>query len=96
MEHTTKDGRPKLVERCGYPLTAPRAVLRVFTNLAVVDVVAGRGFVVREITPGMSLAELQAQTAATETAATESRNTTASLVTRPLARAHSTASATAT
>jgi 3-oxoadipate CoA-transferase beta subunit len=64
MEHTTKDGRPKLVEQCGYPLTAPRAVLRVYTNLAVVDVVAGRGFVVREMTPGMSLAELQAQTGA--------------------------------
>jgi 3-oxoadipate CoA-transferase beta subunit len=64
MEHTTKDGRPKLVEQCGYPLTAPRAVLRVYTNLAVVDVVGGRGFVVREMTPGMSLAELQAQTGA--------------------------------
>jgi 3-oxoadipate CoA-transferase, beta subunit len=65
MEHTTKDGRPKLVESCGYPLTAKAAVQRVYTNLAVVDVVPGRGFVVREIAPGLSLADLQAQTGAT-------------------------------
>ncbi|MGG5823029.1 3-oxoacid CoA-transferase subunit B [Falsiroseomonas sp. HW251] len=65
MEHTTKDGTPKLVESCGYPLTAKSAVQRVYTNLAVVDVVAGRGFVVKEIVPGMSLADVQAKTAAT-------------------------------
>jgi 3-oxoadipate CoA-transferase, beta subunit len=65
MEHTTKDGTPKLVQRCGYPLTAMGAVQRVFTNLAVLDVVPGRGFVVREIVPGMSLADLQAKTGAT-------------------------------
>ena len=65
MEHTTKEGTPKLVEHCSYPLTAPGAVRRVYTNLAVVEIVAGRGFVVKEIVPGMSLAELQAKTAAT-------------------------------
>lgn len=65
MEHTTKDGAPKLVERCSYPLTAMGAVQRVYTNLAVLDVVAGRGFVVKEIVPGLSLADLQAKTAAT-------------------------------
>jgi 3-oxoacid CoA-transferase B subunit len=65
MEHTTKDGRSKLVEACGYPLTAKGAVQRVYTNLAVLDVAPGRGFVVREIVPGMSLAELQQKTAAT-------------------------------
>ncbi len=65
MEHTTKDGAPKLVERCSYPLTAMGAVQRVFTNLAVLDIVPGRGFVVREIVPGLSLADLQAQTGAT-------------------------------
>jgi 3-oxoadipate CoA-transferase, beta subunit len=65
MEHTTKDGRSKLVEACGYPLTAKGAVQRVYTNLAVVEVVPGRGFVVKEIVPGMSLAELQQKTAAT-------------------------------
>jgi acyl CoA:acetate/3-ketoacid CoA transferase beta subunit len=41
------------------------AVQRVYTNLAVLDVVPGRGFVVKEIVPGMSLADLQAKTAAT-------------------------------
>jgi acyl CoA:acetate/3-ketoacid CoA transferase beta subunit len=65
MEHTTKDGTPKLVERCGYPLTAMGAVQRLYTNLAVVDVVAGRGFVVRDIVPGLSLADVQAKTSAT-------------------------------
>ncbi|HEV7265247.1 MAG TPA: 3-oxoacid CoA-transferase subunit B [Falsiroseomonas sp.] len=65
MEHTTKDGRPKLVESCGYPLTAKGAVQRVYTNLAVVEVVPGRGFVVKEIVPGLSLAELQQKTGAT-------------------------------
>jgi 3-oxoacid CoA-transferase B subunit len=63
-EHTTKDGTPKLVERCSYPLTASGVVQRLYTNLAVVDVVPGRGFVVREIVPGMSLAEVQAKTSA--------------------------------
>jgi 3-oxoadipate CoA-transferase beta subunit len=64
MEHTTKDGRPKLVERCSYPLTALAAVQRVYTNLAVLDVTP-RGFVVREMVAGMSLADLQAKTGAT-------------------------------
>jgi len=63
MEHTTKDGRPKLVHRCGYPLTAPGAVKRVYTNLAVLDVTE-RGFVVIDMVPGLSPAELQARTGA--------------------------------
>ena len=62
MEHTTKDGRPKLVRECGYPLTAPRAVTRVYTNLAVVDVVKGRGFVVIDMAPGVTLEHLQSVT----------------------------------
>jgi 3-oxoadipate CoA-transferase beta subunit len=64
MEHTTKDGRPKLVQRCAYPLTAMGVVQRIYTNLAVVEVVRSRGFVVKEIVPGLSLAELQARTGA--------------------------------
>jgi len=64
MEHTTKDGRPKIVERCGYPLTAPGNVRRVYTNLAVLDIEPGLGFIVRDIAPGLSLEELQAKSAA--------------------------------
>jgi 3-oxoacid CoA-transferase B subunit len=64
MDHTTKDGQPKIVERCGYPLTALACVSRVYTSLAVLDVVPGLGFVVRDIVEGMSLADLQAKSAA--------------------------------
>lgn len=63
MEHTTKDGRPKLVHRCTYPLTALGAVRRVYTNLAVLDI-EPRGFVVREMVPGMTLEALQERTGA--------------------------------
>ncbi len=62
-EHTTREGTPKLVERCAYPLTALGAVGRVYTNLAVLDVTP-RGFVVRERVPGLSFEALQARTGA--------------------------------
>jgi 3-oxoadipate CoA-transferase, beta subunit len=62
-EHTTKNGAPKLVERCSYPLTALGAVQRVYTNLAVLDVTP-KGFVVREMVPGLSFEALQARTGA--------------------------------
>jgi 3-oxoadipate CoA-transferase beta subunit len=61
MEHQTKDGRPRLVRRCSYPLTALGVVRRVYTNLAVLDVTED-GFVVQEIIEGMSLAALQERT----------------------------------
>jgi 3-oxoadipate CoA-transferase beta subunit len=64
MEHTTKDGRPKLVEACTYPLTAKAAVSRVYTNLAVLDVVPGQGFVVLQMAPGLTLEALQEKTGA--------------------------------
>jgi 3-oxoadipate CoA-transferase, beta subunit len=61
--HTTKDGRPKLLPRCTYPLTAAGVVDRVYTDLAVLDVTAS-GFVVRELVAGVSPAELQELTGA--------------------------------
>jgi 3-oxoadipate CoA-transferase beta subunit len=63
MQHTTKEGAPRLVEKCGYPLTGVGVVDRVYTDLAVVDVAEG-GFVVREILEGMSREELQKRTGA--------------------------------
>lgn len=62
MEHLTRDGKPRLVEHCAYPLTAARAVSRVYTNLAVFDVTP-EGFKLVESLVGMSLEELQAVTA---------------------------------
>ena len=64
MEHTTKDGRPKLVETCGYPLTTPAAVKRVYTNLGVFEVVPGKGFVVVDLAPGLTLKQVQSVTGA--------------------------------
>ena len=64
MDHTTKDGRPKLLEKCVYPLTGLKCVTRVYTNLATIDVVDGKGFVVRDMAPGLTFDELQAKTAA--------------------------------
>jgi len=64
MEHTTRDGTPKLVHRCSYPLTALGAVKRVYTNLAVLEVTE-RGFVVLEMALGMTMEALQARTGAT-------------------------------
>src|SRR3954467_7716442 len=61
MEHTTKDGRSKLVRKCSYPLTAVGAVGRIYTNLAVLDVTP-KGFAVVEMCPGLTFAELQART----------------------------------
>ncbi len=63
MEHTTKSGEPKIVERCRYPLTAVGVVTRIYTNLAVIDVTRD-GLIVREIVPGLDLAGLQARTGA--------------------------------
>lgn len=63
MEHTTKTGAPRLKRRCDYPLTAKGKVRRVYTNLAVLDVTP-RGFVVREMIPGLPFEELQARTEA--------------------------------
>ncbi len=62
-DHVTKDGRPKLVRACSLPLTGVGCVTRVYTSLAVIDIVAQR-FVVREKLAAISLDELQGLTGA--------------------------------
>jgi 3-oxoadipate CoA-transferase beta subunit len=57
MEHLTKAGESKIVDRLGYPPTALACVDRIYTDLAVVDV-APRGLVVREIVDGLAFEEL--------------------------------------
>lgn len=61
MEHTTKDGKSKLVKSCSYPLTAIAATKRVYTNLAVLDITE-KGFVVLDMAPGLTWDALQART----------------------------------
>ena len=61
MEHLTKDGQPRLVRRWSYPLTAPAAVGRVYTSLAVLDVTPD-GFRLLDSPAGLSNDALQAVT----------------------------------
>jgi 3-oxoadipate CoA-transferase beta subunit len=63
MEHQTKTGESKIVGRCTYPLTGVSCVSRIYTDLAVLDVTP-EGLRVREMAPGLTLADLQAVTAA--------------------------------
>lgn len=63
MKHVNKDGSPKLLKRCTYPLTGLGVVDRVYTDLAVLDVTP-EGFRLVELTAGNSLDEVQAVTEA--------------------------------
>ena len=63
MEHSARDGTPKLLPACTLPLTGPGVVHRVITELGVLDVTPV-GFVLAELAPGVTLEELRAQTGA--------------------------------
>ena len=58
MEHLTKKGESKIVERCVYPLTGARCVNRVYTDLAVLDVKPD-GLHVVDMVEGLTFEELQ-------------------------------------
>jgi len=58
MEHLTKEGKSKIVERCSYPLTGIGVVKRIYTDLAVIEVTA-RGLAASRLVQGLSLDELQ-------------------------------------
>ncbi|MHA5047614.1 CoA transferase subunit B [Streptomyces sp. SD15] len=63
MEHTAKDGTPKLVDTCSLPLTGRAVVHRIITDLAVVDITRD-GFVLAELAPGVTVDEVRSATAA--------------------------------
>ena len=61
--HMTKEGEPKLVQRCTYPLTGRAVVTRIYTDLAVIDVTA-HGFALVELAPGITFDFVQERTGA--------------------------------
>jgi 3-oxoacid CoA-transferase subunit B len=61
MEHTVRDGSPKLVHTCTLPTTGRRVVHRVITDLAVLDVTPD-GLALRELAPGVTVADVRAAT----------------------------------
>jgi 3-oxoacid CoA-transferase B subunit len=58
MEHNSKDGAPKVVKQCSFPLTAIECVKTIVTDLAVIEV-TDAGLVLREVAPGWTAEEVQ-------------------------------------
>jgi 3-oxoacid CoA-transferase subunit B len=63
MEHTTREGAPRILKVCTYPLTAQACVDLIVTNLAVIEVTP-QGLVLREVAPGVTAPEVQSATGA--------------------------------
>ncbi len=73
MTHTTKDGEPKLLKRCVYPITSSRKVDMIITDLAVFKFIEGE-MVLIELMPGVTLDEIAAKTEASYRVALEEVN----------------------
>ena len=58
MNHTTKEGDYRIVKKCAYPLTAPKCVDLIVTDIAVIEVTK-RGLVLEEVAPGWTPEDVQ-------------------------------------
>ena len=63
MEHTTKDGKPKILHECRLPLTAVHEVDIIVTELGFMEVTKA-GIVLKELAPGVTVEEIQSKTEA--------------------------------
>ncbi|MCX7912620.1 MAG: 3-oxoacid CoA-transferase subunit B [Dehalococcoidales bacterium] len=70
MQHTTRDGKPRIVRKCTYPITARRCVGLIITDIAVIEVTPG-GLILKEVAPGWTFSEVQTLTAARLTPAAD-------------------------
>jgi 3-oxoacid CoA-transferase B subunit len=61
MEHTTRDGKPKIVKELTYPPTTEGKVNKIFTDLAVIEVTP-QGLELQEIAPGITAPDVQSVT----------------------------------
>jgi 3-oxoacid CoA-transferase subunit B len=62
MEHSTKDGRPKILNRCTLPITGLKVVDTIVTEMGYIRVQPGGGLLLEEIAPGVSVEQVQAAT----------------------------------
>ena len=58
MEHTTRDGRPKILRKCTLPLTGTRVVQSIVTELAMMEITP-EGLLVQELAPGVTFEEVR-------------------------------------
>ena len=72
LEHVTRDGSPRLVERCDLPVTARGVVTLVATNYGLFEP-TGDGFLMREIAPGLTVDEIRSATGGTLVVAADLR-----------------------
>ena len=63
MTHVTNKGKPKILNKCTLPLTAPRCVKYIFTDMAMIDVTS-EGLFLREFAPGLDPPAVQTHTEA--------------------------------